>query len=82
MGMYKGPHMFEFVGAFVRWLVLKLIIREGTKKELFRNILAGEASSPMHRSWYTIFVNFFIGVIVTALIVMLGIYFMKAIILR
>jgi hypothetical protein len=45
MSMYKGPYVFEFIGAFIRWSLLMLFVKsERSKKDLFKQILAGDST--------------------------------------
>ena len=69
MGMYNGPYFFEYVGAFIRWLVLILFSKEKRKqKGLFNQILTGNTSLAK-RSAETFIVNFVIGLIIISLVV-------------
>lgn len=77
MSMYKGPYLFEYIGALIRWLCLILFFpAHKNEKGLFKKVLAGE-NSLVERSWDTFFVNFFIGIIVVTSIVTAIVYFKK-----
>ena len=59
MGMYKGPYVFEFIGATMRWGFLILFFpKHKNEKGLFKKILVGN-STLGSRSWETFFLNFF-----------------------
>jgi hypothetical protein len=73
--MYKGPYVFEFVGAFIRWSFLMLFVKgERNKKGLFKRILTGDNSTLGQRSWETFIPNFSIGVIVIVLVTLTVLY--------
>lgn len=76
MSMYKGPYVFEFVGAFIRWALLMLFVKgERNKKDLFKRILAGN-NRLAQRSWETFIPNFLVGVIVIISIIIVVLYIM------
>jgi len=71
MSMYKGPYVFEYIGAFMRWIFLVLFHGKRRKERgLLKKILAGD--TPLgERSLKTFLLNSFIGVLVTTLIVII-----------
>ena len=77
MSMYKGPYVFEYIGALMQWLCLILFSKKyRNKKGLFKKILAG--NGPLaERTWETFFSNFFIGMATIVLIVTIIIVYLK-----
>lgn len=75
MGMYKGPYAFEFIGAAVRWCLIKLFGKRRNigQTDLFKEIISGGASMS-ERSWETFFTNSFIGIAVVLTVVLVAIY--------
>jgi hypothetical protein len=74
--MYKGPYVFEFVGAFIRWAFLMLFVKsERSKKDLFKRILTGD-NTLGQRSWGTFIPNFLVGVIVIISVTLIVLYIM------
>jgi len=77
--MYKGPYVFEFVGAFIRWSFLILFVKsERTKKDLFKKILAGGTNALSQRSWETFMGNFLLGVTVIVFVTLMALYIVLA----
>lgn len=74
MSMYKGPYVFEFVGAFVRWAFLMLFKNERTKKDLFKKILTGQTDLAQ-RSWDTFIPNFLVGIATVIIAILVILYF-------
>jgi hypothetical protein len=72
--MYRGPYLFDFIGAFVRWLFLVLFSQKHrNEKGLFKKILA--VDRPLGKeAWEIFFLNFFIGIIAVFLIITAIVY--------
>ena len=69
MGMYNGPYLFEYVGAFIRWLLLIFLSEEKRRQQgLFKRILTGN-NSMVERSAKTFFTNFVVGLLFILLMV-------------
>lgn len=74
MSMYRGPHLFDFIGASIRWLFLVLFSQEHrNQKDLFKKIL-GTGRPLGKESWKTFLLNVLIGAVAVFLITTAIIY--------
>ena len=72
--MYKGPYVFEFIGACIRWFFLVLFGKdERQKRNLFSKILKGDGTLG-ERSWNTFAVNFLVGIATVIFVTLIILY--------
>lgn len=73
MSIYKGPQLFEFIGASVRY-VFPIGFEKEDRKGLFKRILT-ENVNLFNRSWKTFIVNSIVGAISLFIIAVLILVF-------
>jgi hypothetical protein len=74
MSMYKGPYLFDFIGATVRWLwIVAVYPKRRYEKDLFKKVLTGGRALG-DEPWQTFFLNFIVGVLVVGLLCVAIVY--------